>query len=115
VDSRRHWQRTQQGHAAANLVPLIAANRIGIERSRLTPDSLWLRFYGSSFIANEEGALLAEASDDREEVIFAAVDLDAVRTRRDGWFVFRDRRPDLYGLLATRDGNVAHTAGAPAE
>ena len=114
VDSRRHWQRVQQGHAAANLVPLVAANRIGIERARTAPDSLWIRFYGSSFIASEEGALLAEASDDAEEVILATLDLDAAHTRRRGWFVFRDRRPDLYGALATYDG-APPTAGATGE
>ncbi len=115
VDSRRHWQRTQQGHAAANLVPLIAANRIGSEHSRIAPDSLWIRFYGSSFIASEEGALLAEASDDGEQVILATVDLDAVHTRREGWFVFRDRRPDLYGALATFGGTAPPSAGASRE
>jgi len=108
VDSRQHWQRVQQGHAAANLVPLIVANRIGIERSRRTPDSLWVRFYGSSFIASEEGAMVAEASDDREEVVIATVDLDAARRRRDGWFVFRDRRPELYGALITLGGAAPH-------
>jgi N-carbamoylputrescine amidase len=106
VDSRRHWQRTQQGHAAANVMPLIAANRVGVERSRHDPERLWIRFYGSSFIASEEGALIAEAGDRDSEVILATVDLDAVRTRRNGWFVFRDRRPDLYGSLATFDGVV---------
>jgi len=104
VDSRRHWQRTQQGHAAANLMPLIAANRVGIERAPSRPEELLIRFYGSSFIASEEGALLAEAGDADSEVILATLDLDAVRTRRNGWFVFRDRRPDLYGVLGGYDG-----------
>jgi N-carbamoylputrescine amidase len=101
VDSRLHWQRTQQGHAAANLMPLIASNRIGIERSRQSPESLYLRFYGSSFIADASGVLVAEASQDREEVITASFDLEQQRLVRDNWFVFRDRRPDLYGPLSS--------------
>jgi N-carbamoylputrescine amidase len=99
VDSRLHWQRTQQGHASANLMPLIAANRIGVERAKQNPDSLFLRFYGSSFIADASGALVAEASQDREEVITASFDLEHQRLVRDNWFVFRDRRPDLYAPL----------------
>jgi N-carbamoylputrescine amidase len=99
VDSRLHWQRTQQGHAAANLMPLIASNRIGVERAKQNPDSLFLRFYGSSFIADASGALVAEASQDREEVITASFDLEHQRLVRDNWFVFRDRRPDLYAPL----------------
>jgi N-carbamoylputrescine amidase len=101
VDSRLHWQRTQQGHAAANLMPLIASNRIGLERSRQTPQSLYLRFYGSSFIADATGALLAEASQDKEEIITASFDLQQLRLARDNWFVFRDRRPELYAPLGS--------------
>ena len=59
VDSRLHWQRTQQGHAAANLMPLIASNRIGTEYSLQNPQALHIRFYGSSFIADASGALAA--------------------------------------------------------
>jgi N-carbamoylputrescine amidase len=106
LDSRRHWQRIQQGHAAANLMPLVASNRIGIEHSRSDPNRLWIRFYGSSFIANEEGALVAEAGDEQPEVLLASFDLDAIRRRRDGWFVFRDRRPELYGAISTLDGVI---------
>jgi N-carbamoylputrescine amidase len=101
VDSRLHWQRAQQGHAASNLMPLIASNRIGLERSTQNPDSLYLRFYGSSFIADERGALVAEASQDREQVITASFDLEALRQARDNWFVFRDRRPDAYAALGS--------------
>ena len=104
VDSRRHWQRTQQGHAAANLVPLIASNRIGIERSLQDPQGLWIRFYGSSFIADASGALLAEAPEDAESVLTATFDLDALERQRANWYVFRDRRPELYAALGTYDG-----------
>lgn len=103
VDSRRHWQRTQQGHAAANLTPLIASNRIGVEHARQDP-RLQIRFYGSSFIADNSGALLAEAGEEQEAVITASFDLDELRRARDNWFVFRDRRPELYGPLCTLTG-----------
>jgi N-carbamoylputrescine amidase len=101
VDSRLHWQRTQQGHAAANLMPLIASNRIGTEYSKQDPKGLYLRFYGSSFIADASGALVAEAAEDAEAVITATFDLERMRQARDSWFVFRDRRPDLYGPLGS--------------
>jgi N-carbamoylputrescine amidase len=101
IDSRLHWQRTQQGHAAANLMPLIASNRIGVERAKQDPEGLHLRFYGSSFIADGSGALVAEASQDRQEVITATFDLERLRLIRDNWFVFRDRRPDLYAPLGS--------------
>jgi len=101
INSRLHWQRTQQGHAAANLTPLIASNRIGVEHSLQHPESLYLRFYGSSFIADGTGGLVAEASQEQEEVISATFDLEQLRQLRDNWFVFRDRRPDLYDPLGS--------------
>jgi N-carbamoylputrescine amidase len=95
-DSRDHWQRVMQGHAGANLVPLIASNRIGTEDW----ESCSLNFYGSSFIADHTGAKVTEASRDKQEIISASFDLDEVRKARLAWGVFRDRRPDLYqGLL----------------
>jgi N-carbamoylputrescine amidase len=103
VDSRLHWQRTQQGHAAANLMPLIASNRIGTEYSLQQP-ALHIRFYGSSFIADASGALVAEAPQDAAGVITASFDLEQLRRARDNWFVFRDRRPDLYGPLGSFSG-----------
>ena len=104
VDSRPHWQRVQQGHAAANLMPLLASNRIGVERSRQDPEGLHIRFYGSSFIADETGAVVAQAPVDEEAVLMATFDLAQVRRRRDGWFLFRDREPGHYGPLTTLDG-----------
>lgn len=106
VDSRRHWQRVQQGHAAANLMPLIAANRIGVERPRRNPEQSHIRFYGSSFIADQTGALLAEAGDADEAVLMARFDRQELRRRRDGWFLFRDRRPETYGPVATLTGEA---------
>jgi len=99
LDSSGHWQRTQQGHAAANLMPLIAANRHGLERSLQDPQGLFIRFYGSSFIADASGAKVAEAPRDADAVLTATFDLAQLAALRDNWYVFRDRRPDLYGPL----------------
>jgi N-carbamoylputrescine amidase len=105
VNSREHWQRAQQGQAAANLVPLIAANRYGLERSLQDPQGLYIRFYGSSFIADATGAKVAEAPEDEEAILTASFDLAALAQQRNNWFVFRDRRPELYGALLTLDGS----------
>jgi N-carbamoylputrescine amidase len=104
VNSRDHWQRTQQGHAAANLMPVVVSNRIGTERALQDPDKLYIRFYGSSFIADPTGAKVAEADEENEAVITAKFDLGRIAELRDNWFVFRDRRPELYGALTTYDG-----------
>jgi len=104
VNSRDHWQRTQQGHAAANLMPLIASNRYGLEKSLQDPEGLYIRFYGSSFIADSMGAKVAEAGEEGDAVLTATFDLEALAQMRNNWFVFRDRRPDLYGNLVTLDG-----------
>jgi N-carbamoylputrescine amidase len=100
VDSRDHWQRVMQGHAGANLVPLVAANRIGFEQAVTCAST----FYGSSFIAGPTGEKLAEAGRDEERVLTWRFDLDAIRRQRNGWGIFRDRRPELYAALATADG-----------
>ena len=104
VNSREHWQRTQQGHAAANLMPLIASNRYGLERSLQDPQGLYIRFYGSSFIADATGAKVAEASEEGDAVLTHTFDLEEIAQLRDNWFVFRDRRPDLYAALTSLDG-----------
>src|ERR1700686_1180192 len=99
VNSREHWQRAQQGQAAANLVPLIAANRYGLERSLQNPQELYIRFYGSSFIADSTGAKVAEAPEEGDAVLTGTFDLTALAQQRNNWFVFRDRRPELYAAL----------------
>lgn len=104
VNSRDHWQRTQQGHAAANLTPVIVSNRIGTEHSLQDPQNLFIRFYGSSFITDATGAKVAEAGEEGEAVLTARIDLAANEELRNNWFVFRDRRPELYGALTTYDG-----------
>jgi len=106
INSRDHWQRTQQGHAAANLTPLIASNRYGLERSLQNPQGLYIHFYGSSFIADSMGAKVAEAGEEGDAVLTATFDLEALAQLRNNWFVFRDRRPDLYGNLASLDGRL---------
>jgi len=111
VNSREHWQRTQQGHAAANLTPLIAANRYGLERSLQDPQGLYIRFYGSSFIADATGAKVAEAPEEGDAVLTHSFDLDAIAQLRDNWFVFRDRRPELYGPLVSLDGGTRRAGG----
>jgi len=105
LNSRDHWQRTQQGHAAANLVPLIASNRHGLEKSLQNPEGLYIRFYGSSFIADGTGAKVAEAGEAGDAVLTATFDLEEAARMRHNWFVFRDRRPDLYGPLVSLDGS----------
>jgi N-carbamoylputrescine amidase len=104
LDSRRHWQRAQQGHAAANVMPLLAANRWGVERSIQRPDEVFIRFYGSSFIADASGALVAEAGDEGDAVLTASFDLAELAVQRASWGVFRDRRPDLYESITSFDG-----------
>ncbi len=94
-DSRDHWQRVMQGHAGANLTPLIAANRVGVEKG----ESCDVIFYGSSFIADHTGAKVAEADRVSEGVITAGLDMQAMAELRRQWGVFRDRRVDLYGDL----------------
>lgn len=106
VHSRDHWQRTQQGHAAANVMPLIAANRWGVERSLQDPQNLFIRFYGSSFIADSTGGKVAEAGEEGDAVLVASFDLAEIEAQRRSWGVFRDRRPDLYGALTTLDGQA---------
>ena len=97
TDSKPHWQRCMQGHAAANIMPVVASNRIGHEVQK---DSE-MTFYGSSFIADETGGLVAEADRETEGVITAEFDLDAIAQKRREWGGFRDRRPEMYGTLLT--------------
>ncbi|TOG37469.1 N-carbamoylputrescine amidase [Vibrio parahaemolyticus] len=92
LDSRDHWQRTMQGHSAANLVPVVASNRVGTE----VDDGIETTFYGSSFITDHTGAKIAEAPREGETIIYAEIDLAATAKARHAWGLFRDRRPDLY-------------------
>ncbi len=101
IDSSGHWRRVMQGHAAANMMPVVASNRIGLEEGR---QGTSLTFYGSSFIADPTGEIVAQADRATETVVTATFDLDAIARQRTGWGLFRDRRPDLYRSLLTLDG-----------
>lgn len=102
-DSQPHWEICMRGHAGANIMPVIASNRIGTETA---PEGTAVTFYGSSFIADQTGHLVAIASRDAEEIITATFDLDAIADLRASWGLFRDRRPATYGAVATLDGRV---------
>ncbi len=105
-DSMPHWQRCMQGHSAANLMPVIAANRIGTET--VSPDSenqnqsSSLTFYGSSFITDNTGAIAECADRTSDAVLTHSFDLDELRDMRLSWGVFRDRRPEMYGKITER-------------
>jgi len=99
-DSKDHWQMCMRGHAAANMMPVVASNRIGSE----TIDHSTIQFYGSSFITNNTGQLTAEADRNSEGVILSEIDLKQMKIMRRGWGVFRDRRPESYSPLITCDG-----------
>lgn len=100
VDSMPHWRRCMQGHSACNLVPVIAANRVGLEEVKPCPENggqkSALRFYGSSFITDGTGELVKTMDRTSEGVITASFDLDALMTDRLSWGLFRDRRPEMY-------------------
>ena len=97
IDSKAHWQRCMQGQAAANLVPVLASNRIGTE----TEGESSMTFYGSSFITDETGGIVEEADRTTETLLVQTFDLDQTALRRREWGVFRDRRPEMYGILMT--------------
>lgn len=107
LDSSAHWQRVMQGHSAANLTPLIASNRIGTEKGERSQ----ITFYGSSFITDHTGALIATADRQHETHVCADVDLDLSARYRAEWSVFRDRRPELYRTLMTLDGTGGAQVG----
>ena len=103
-DSMPHWRRCMQGHAAANLMPVIVANRIG--RESVSPceenggQTSELAFYGSSFLTDETGELIASAGREQEEILYAEYDLPELFAKRLEWGLFRDRRPECYGKIA---------------
>ena len=96
LDSRLHWQRVMQGHAAANLLPVVASNRVGKEATNT--------FYGSCFITDETGAIVVEANKTSETFVTHSINIDKVRFNRACWGLFRDRRPSMYDTITTTDG-----------
>jgi len=105
-DSMPHWRRCMQGHSAANILPVIAANRIGLEEvlpcKENANQSSSLLFYGSSFITDETGDVVEQATRDTEMILLHTFDLDEIRDMRMSWGVFRDRRPDCYTTLTNK-------------
>ncbi|MCQ2407319.1 MAG: N-carbamoylputrescine amidase [Oscillospiraceae bacterium] len=106
TDSEPHWRTCMQGHSACNITPVIAANRIGLERVSPCPENGMqesaLQFYGSSFMTNETGQIIAQANRTSETVLMQSYDLDAVAQMKLDWGLFRDRRPHCYGDIAAR-------------
>jgi len=100
LDTALPWRRAMQGHAVSNVIPVVGANRIGFEPWENYPGG-GQTFYGSSFIADHRGDLVAELGREDEGVITAAFDLHFLDAHRAAWGFFRDRRPDLYGALTT--------------
>ena len=100
LDSCQHWQRVMQGHAAANLIPVIASNRVGTEIG----SSCQLTFYGSAFIADPSGEIIAIAEREADSLVTSHFNLEKIRALRTSWGIFRDRRPSQYGVLMTLDG-----------
>ncbi|MEO1189810.1 MAG: N-carbamoylputrescine amidase [Pseudomonadota bacterium] len=88
LDTAARWRRAMQGHAISNVIPVVAANRVGDEDGQV--------FYGTSFIADEVGEIVAELNREEEGIVSAVFDLDAIDRERAAWGFFRDRRPDLY-------------------
>ena len=101
-DSSGAWQRVMQGHAAANVMPVVASNRIGFETVKGQTNG----FYGKSFICDRSGAILSEASKDKEEIITAEINIEEDHLFRRNWGLFRDRRVELYKELLTLDGKI---------
>jgi N-carbamoylputrescine amidase len=101
MDSKEIWQLCMRGHAVANIVPVVAANRVGLE----TMPGSEVNFYGSAFISNHRGELIAAGDRTSEAALVAEFDLDLIELHRADWGIFRDRRPDLYLPLLTFDGH----------
>ena len=99
-DSSEAWQTVMQGHAAANIMPVVASNRIGSESVKGQVNG----FYGKSFICNRSGKIIAEASKDKEEIIMAEIDTEENHLFRRNWGLFRDRRPELYKDILSLNG-----------
>ncbi len=102
INSKDHWQICMQGHSASNLIPVVCSNRIGTEQIKNTQ----ITFYGSAFITNNKGKIIQEADSKTQTILTAEFDLDSLAIERRTWGIFRDRRPDLYGVLLTHDGKT---------
>lgn len=101
-DSQPHWQRTMQGHSAANVMPVCASNRIGTEKDQ----DVEITFYGTSFITGNTGEILAQCDRETEDIKIVSFDFKEIENMRAGWGLFRDRRPAAYDTIGTLDGSV---------
>jgi N-carbamoylputrescine amidase len=99
-DSQPHWQRTMQGHSAANVIPVCASNRIGTEKDQ----DIEMTFYGTSFITGNTGEILAQCDRKTEDIRIISFNFKEIENMRAGWGLFRDRRPSMYGTLGCLDG-----------
>ncbi len=103
TDSAGHWQRAMQGHSAANIMPVIAANRFGLEEVAPSEENggqiSSLNFYGSSFMTDETGLIIEEAGREGEVILQSTYDLNKGATERLNWGLFRDRRPHMYSAI----------------
>ncbi len=99
-DSQAHWQRTMQGHSAANVIPVCASNRIGTEKDQ----DIEMTFYGTSFITGNTGEILAQCDRKTEDIRIISFNFKEIENMRAGWGLFRDRRPSMYGTLGCLDG-----------
>lgn len=106
-DSCAHWQTVMRGHAAANIMPLIASNRIGKEIATNSSDSMV--FYGSSFISDYMGQKVKQANRTDESILVHEFDLQMIKRHRERWCLFRDRRPEHYDVIMTLDGKIKGT------
>jgi N-carbamoylputrescine amidase len=101
-DSQPHWQRTMQGHSAANVMPVCASNRIGTENDQ----DVEITFYGTSFITGNTGEILAQCDRETQDIKIVSFDFKEIENMRAGWGLFRDRRPAEYGTIGTFDGDA---------
>jgi N-carbamoylputrescine amidase len=101
-DSQPHWQRTMQGHSAANVMPVCASNRIGTEKDQ----DVEITFYGTSFITGNTGEILAQCDGETQDIKIVSFDFKEIENMRAGWGLFRDRRPAKYGTIGTLDGGA---------
>lgn len=99
-DSQPHWQRTMQGHSAANVIPVCASNRIGTEKDQ----DIEMTFYGTSFITGNTGEILVQCDRKTEDLRIISFNFKEIENMRAGWGLFRDRRPVMYGMLGCLDG-----------
>ena len=104
-NSRQHWETVMRGHAAANMIPLAAANRVGREQQHdAFGNEVAMNFYGGTFIANPDGAIAASVDEEDGAIVAAEFDFARLAADRAEWGVFRDRRPELYAPLCAMDG-----------